>query len=145
MDSYKYSGPSCGSEPRSVDPWVIVSGGDCIVEDSCVHDGTGDYGANEDCTFQYVGALTTLFREEWVVEEYDCRYDFLQVVGGAKYCGAAGYDKAFPATMPLSSDTTFTWKTDTGGFYAGFKLCAREAPPRACHRHHVTRQSPFRG
>ena len=118
-------------------------GGYCNVEGACVHDGNDDYGAKEECTFRYVGPPTNLVREEWHVEQLynDCRMDYLQV-DNQRYCGTPASVRSFPANMPISHDivSDFKWISDVNYEYAGFKLCAREALPRVCHRHNASAQ-----
>ena len=115
--------------------WTITSGaGTCVIAEgetqSCVQDASGDYGNNEDCSFEYSGHATavTISRAEWGVEAHGCQYDWLEV-DGQKYCGGANAETAFPLNFeaPAGVATLFTWSSDLSFTDIGFKLCA---PPR---------------
>jgi hypothetical protein len=95
----------------------------CVVVGNCVQDTSGNYDNNQDCTFTFVGS-TNLSRAEWGLESSsDCRYDYLQVNGASKYCGASGYSKAFPTELAVTGTTSFVFKSDSSATGVGFKLC----------------------
>jgi hypothetical protein len=93
-----------------------------------VQDTSGNYDNNQDCTFKFVGS-TALIRAEWGLEEEStCSYDYLQVNGASKYCGASGYSKAFPTELIVTGTTSFVFESDGSTSGMGFKLCAIAAP-----------------
>jgi hypothetical protein len=114
--------------------WTVTSGGSyCALStddagNPCVQDTGGDYGANEDCSFTLETGGATLVRMEWGLEGGEtCAYDYLQVAGGTKYCGATSSAKALPASMAVSGATAFAFHSDDTASGAGFKICAQ--PP----------------
>ena len=111
---------SCPAGKYDVQGWTVTSGSSyCALsagsatDTFCIQDTSGDYGNNEDCAFTFTGAATVT-REEWGLEaSSSCSYDYLQVDGGAKYCGSASDATAFPASFPTSDNvTSFAFHTD---------------------------------
>ena len=101
----------------------------CVVLDtadgqSCIQDTEGDYEVTQECSFT-LKAAGTVTRVEWALEqETNCAYDYVEVDGDAKYCGATT-DTAttFPESMTLPGPTSFVFVSDGSGNFAGFKLC----------------------
>jgi hypothetical protein len=124
-----------GSHRRLTAQWTMTSGGSfCALStdgagNPCVQDTSGNYGNDEECSFTLETDGATLFRTEWGVEaEPSCNYDYLQVNGGTKYCGATSATTAFPASMAVSGTTAFTFSSDYSTNGVGFKICAQPPP-----------------
>jgi hypothetical protein len=125
------------AQRRLTTGWTITSGSSVCVEvqdaagNSCIEDvnlGSAHYGNNDLCEFTYTGSAT-ITGSSWELEPHSsCGYDFLQVNGATKYCGATSYTRAFPATLDVSGTTTFKFDTDGSVRFDGFQLCAPAVP-----------------
>ena len=121
--------------------WSITSGTACSIVSlgsgaMCVQDQSGDYGNDEHCTFEYAGSAM-ITRTEWSLEaDSECGFDYVQVDGATKYCGASGDATAFPAMLAVNG-TRFAFSSDRFNAGAGFKLCEDTMPTPAPTPSHV--------
>ncbi|EOD12039.1 hypothetical protein EMIHUDRAFT_247589, partial [Emiliania huxleyi CCMP1516] len=85
---------------------------------SCVTDGPGNYGDNEECTVEVLqtGLLSaTEFNTE-------SGYDYI-TIDSKRYQGAAG-----PSNLPVTAGTRFTWQSDGGVTDMGWTICFQQSP-----------------
>jgi hypothetical protein len=100
------------------------STGACHIDGNCIRDSIeGDYASSQVCEFEYVGNAE-ITRKSWGLEPHaSCSYDWL-TMGGAKYCGTATSNTAFPSSTTVSGTTNFKFQTDGSVQSSGFELCA---------------------
>jgi hypothetical protein len=96
---------------------IIVVGGS-----TCIQDAEGDYSIDETCTFSYTGNAT-LTQTQWNFEE---SYDGIKTAGGSTFLSSSDFPMA---VGPHTS--TFVFTSDSSNNYAGFKICAPNAPTPA--------------
>jgi len=122
--------------------WTLVSGGAhcrlALAGDTgrgvCIENafGTSDgqYTNNEACEFVYrnsdTSSAASLVTERFDVEYHSlCGYDWLQIDGGAKYCGTGAQSTALPNAVAVAAGgvVSFSWRSDGSARKAGFRIC----------------------
>jgi hypothetical protein len=103
--------------------WSLVSGAGCEIAqaDTCVTDGAGDYGNNEQCT---VRALVPMIVSAEAGFSTESDFDYV-TLGGTQYSGTSG-----PAGVAVSAGETLHWQSDGSVTGSGFTVCgALLVPP----------------
>jgi len=94
----------------SCDHLEVTENGNCVA--------TKVYGNNHDCEITVIGDFT-LDVQEWDVEANGtCRYDYLKLPNGDKFCTDS------PQGLAVSNGEKLEWHTDQSVTKDGWKICA---------------------
>ena len=110
---------------------VVTSGSQfCQIDaNGCATDGAGEHGNDEACTVQ-VNAVGTLTAIGFDVEPHSasegqgCEWDYVDI-GGTRYCNTIGR----PYHVAVAAGSTFTWRSDHSGTFAGWTICFSKMCP----------------